>query len=183
MNGLTDIEWKMFNQAKFLEALGLEFDQKYGAFDFISQYGFDTLANYADYFMDPQKLHLKDNIKLSDVIDLFYFDMEVRKQVISAMELFEKVFKQAMQYVISKRATDQYTSYTADEYLNKSYTYENKVDGVHDVIRRGSLKNRFRRVRSDLRKKDPNKYNVTPKEIVNNLYFNNRKLQFQIEHF
>ena len=62
MNGLTDIEWKMFNQAKFLEALGLEFDQKYGTFDFISQYGFDTLANYADYFMDPQKLNLKDNI-------------------------------------------------------------------------------------------------------------------------
>lgn len=173
MNGLTDIEWKMFNQAKFLEALGLEFDQKYGTFDFISQYGFDTLANYADYFMDPQKLNLKDNIKLSDVIDLFYFDMEVRKQVISAMELFEKVFKQAMQYVISKRATDQCTSYTADEYLNKSYTYENKVDGVHDVIRRGSLKNRFRKVRSDLRKKDPNKDNVTPKEMVNNLYFNN----------
>lgn len=84
------------------------------------------------------------------------------------MELFEKVFKQAMQYVISKRATDQYIAYTADNYLNESYTYHNKVDNFSDVIRRGSLKRHFKKVKKDL-KKD----NITPKEMVNHLYFNN----------
>lgn len=173
MSELTDIEQKMLNQLVLLKIKGLDFDQKYNAFNFVSQYGFDTLVNYAEYFYIPKESRLRDNTKLSDVIDLFYFDMEVRKQVISAMELFEKVFKQAMQYVISKRATDQYESYTDSKYLNERYVYENKVDDVQDVIKRGSLKNHFRKVKSDLRKNDPNKDNVTPKEMVNNLYFNN----------
>lgn len=94
--------------------------------------------------------------------------MKIRRQIMSAMELFEQTFKQVMKYVITKRISDKYSKYTAIENFEEQYTYHNNVDNCTDVINRKNVRSHFRQVRNRLGKDD-----VSLNEMIDNLYFNN----------
>ena len=158
---------RIYDELLVLGALGLHIDKKYNSFEFLGKYGLETIAKYSKIFMQSDSLTYKRTTKLSDIIDLYYFDMEIRKQIFNATELFEQTFRQAMQYVISSKISNDYLEYKSDKYLKEKYEYVNKRDHFSDVITRKNVKKRFRRVKARL-----NLENVTPQNMVDNLYFN-----------
>lgn len=168
MSNLTPLEIKLIRQLNALTQLGLKIDDKYDGVTFLMQYGEGPLLKYEIFFFDSENKVFRENTKLSDIIDLFYFDMKIRRQIMSAMELFEQTFKQAMKYVIAKRISNRYFEYTAIENLNEQYVYYNKADNYTDQIRRKNVKSHFRQVRNRLKKDD-----VPLNEMIDNLYFNN----------
>ncbi|GBG04999.1 Abi family protein [Lactobacillus rodentium] len=151
-------------QAK-LEDKGLIIDSQYNIVDVIGKLGYENvILKYSPFFYDSFQ-NYKIGTKLSDIVDLFFFDLDLRKEVFSIMQLFELRLKSAMIEIISSYISPNYNNYVKSGNFEEKYEYKNKKGEVLFKTTRKWLRKRLKQYR--------NKLNREPKvaEIIPKLYF------------
>lgn len=122
---------KIFNIELSLQNKRLKIDNKYNPLFMIERFGYKNLIEkYQDTFLDCDN-KFKENTKFSDIVDLFYFDLELRKEVLNIIQLFELHFKTAMIEVISLNISTEYDKYTSLENFIESHEYKDENNSAY----------------------------------------------------
>ncbi|MYN53989.1 hypothetical protein GTK63_06650 [Lactobacillus crispatus] len=160
---------KIMNIEISLENKGLKMDNKYNPLFMIERFGYNNLIEkYQDVFLDSNN-KFKENTKFSDIVDLFYFDLKLRKEVLNIIQLFELHFKTAMVEVISLNISTEYDKYTVLDNFIESYEYKDENNNTYG---RKAERRKLRRNCFNYYKKH---FNLGPKpnlsELISVMYF------------
>lgn len=142
---------------------GLELDRKYDAFNMIGLFGYQNVVQkYKKSFLEPTG-NFKTGTKFSDIADLFYFDLKLRKEVFSLIQKIELIFKNAMINVISYYISADFNVYTMPDKFKEKSPYKGE-DGKYPTrswLRR-EIKKKVKKTMSS---------NPMPYELISKMYF------------
>lgn len=111
----------------------------------------ETLVQYQGHFLQEQPQadspyglgKFKPGTSFQDVMDYRDLDLEFRRKAMTSMNRFEQNFRAAMVRIIRDQIGSDYETYTDPRFMKEEYQLP---DGR--LIRRGQLKSRLRRIRS-----------------------------------
>lgn len=143
--------------------------KKYSPMMILSNYGYDNVFNnYQSRFLtDPKNKSskFKKGTKFSEIVDFFYFDMLLRKEVFSSMQLFELKLKQAIGLVVSNYISPTFKIYHQQKYFKEKKIFYDPNKKIVEIAQRSSLR---KSMKVKVKKAG---HNLNPLEMSHHLYF------------
>lgn len=90
------------DQSYILEKRGIVIENRPKIEKFLSNVNYYKLSGYFKFFENQQAKDTYNNLNITEVVDLYYFDKELRSILMKLIEKVEVSFKTQLAYVISK---------------------------------------------------------------------------------